>query len=587
MACRAAWGEAAFSSLVSAQVSRDGPGVLATIFSVLLLALAADPAPADAPAADAPAAGDAAAAAAPSHDAPAAKAEPPAAPAPVDPLQSVKDAILRALAVSRRGGPAEKALPGATSIERFLAALTEPNDEVAWPLFKQLAIDAPREPWGEIGMAHVYVRWHIRDQADKSFARALKIAPDHPIALVEKAIGERVFGNGVAAKEDALKVLARDPNDARALLLLAQLAEDAGAPRDELEAAYQAALAASADLYEARLWLATLAEQQGDTKAALEAVEALAQMNPGSVPMLRRLAGLRRVRGDNAGAAAAYEIAISHGDATKETWSGLAAARRALKDSAGEEQALRRWRRIDPKERSVVVRLFVLRAQAHDGAGMEEFAHAMLAFDPKDAGAHLELAARKAEAGDLLGQLDELKAAASGNAHPEAKTAPEHAASELAALRARLQLPVHPLAASTPDGIYHVSERHLVQLYEQRRASKPELAGKISVQLKISSAGSADSVEVTEDTLHEPELSQELVAALREGEWPKAKKTLTLKYALSPPGTHLVEGSDAPAVDTAADKPRKISKGGKSSKSSNSAAAPAARTDSVSGLGGK
>ena len=59
-------------------------------------------------------------------------------------------------------------------------------------------------------------------------------------------------------------------------------------------------------------------------------------------------------------------------------------------------------------------------------------------------------------------------------------------------------------------------------------------------------SGQSWKVEVTQDTLHEPELTQQLVAALREGEWPKAKKSLTLKYELAPPRTHMVEVVEQP-----------------------------------------
>lgn len=477
--------------------------------------------------------------------APAARADSPApAAAPADPLQAVKDAILRALALARRGGPPEKAQAGDPPADRFICALTEPDDEVAWPLFKQLSLDAPREPWGEIGMAHVYVRWRLRDQAEKAFARAQLIDPQNPITRVEQAIAARAFGDAGAARSFAEQVLARDPRDARALLLLAQLAEDAGASKEEQKAAYQRALDASSDLYEARLWMAGLAEQSGDKAAALEAVSALAEMNPRDLPTQRKLAALLRAKEDWAGAEQAFAAAVALGDASKETWSGLAACRRALGDTAGEEQALRRWHRIDPKDRTVIVRLFNLRAAAHDEPGMDEQVRSLLALDSKDAGAHLILATRKGAAGDLLGQLDELNAAASGNVHPEAKGAPERARAELAQLRVRLRLPERPLLAANPDGLYRVSSRHLTMLYEERRKANPELRGNLAVQLKISANGNADLVEVTEDTLHDRELTQCLVAALREGEWPKAKKTLTLRYELAPPGTHTIAASD-------------------------------------------
>ena len=34
------------------------------------------------------------------------------------------------------------------------------------------------------------------------------------------------------------------------------------------------------------------------------------------------------------------------------------------------------------------------------------------------------------------------------------------------------------------------------------------------------------------------------MAALREGTWPKAKKTLTLRYELAPPGKHTIAASE-------------------------------------------
>ena len=160
----------------------------------------------------------------------------------VDPLQAVKEASLRALAVARRGGPAEKAQPGASAVDRFLCALTEPDDEVAWPLFKQISLDAPKEPWGEIGMAHVYVRWHIRDQATQAFARALRIDPGNPIALVEQALADRAFGDLVdAATLDEQLAHPRSPTTHALLLLAWRLAEDGGAPKQELQADYQRA----------------------------------------------------------------------------------------------------------------------------------------------------------------------------------------------------------------------------------------------------------------------------------------------------------------------------------------------------------
>ena len=523
-----------------AGTARGRAALLLALAGLVLAGSAAQAAPEDPTAPTAPAALTAPETPAPPAVAPAPPAAATAAPAPAppaDPLQPLKDAILRTLNRARRGDPAEAAAPDAAPVERFLAALGAADDELAWPMFKQLALEAPREPWGDLGQARIYVLWKLVDQADAAFARALGAAPGHPVVLVERAIGHRAFGRAAAARADASAVLAVDPNDARALLVLAWLAEDAGAAPAEVKAAWQRALAASADLFEARVALAAIAESEGDASAAREGTEALAQMSPRDLRLQRKLAALRWSAGDAAGSAAAYEAAIALGDGSKETWAGLASARRAARDVEGEEKALGRLRRIDPKDRAVIVRLFNLRAQAKDVAGMDEQAKAMLALDPKDSGALLALAIHRGGKGDLLGQLEALQASARGNPHPEAMGAPDRAREELQALREKLGLPPKPLQASTYDGLYLVASRHLTRLYDARRAGKPGLRGKLGLKLRIGNAGGADAVEVTEDTLGEPALTMGLVAALKEGSWPKAQKTLNFKFDLAPPGS--------------------------------------------------
>ncbi len=459
-----------------------------------------------------------------------------------DPLAPVKSAILRALARVRRGDPPEPAQQGASFVERYVAALGIADDDEAWPVFKQLSLEAPREPWGELGQARIYVRWKLADQASGAFGRALAYAPQNGVALVERAIAYRAFGNPAAARADAEAALQQDPHDARALVVLAQLAEDAGAPRAEQKAAWLRALDQSADLFEARAALAAIAEAEGDPAAAREGVEALAKMSPRDLLLQRKLAGLRKAAGDAEGAAQAYEAAIALGDGSKESWAGLAAAKRAAKDSAGEEKVLQRLRRIDPKDRSVVVRLFNLRAAAKDPAGMEEMGKLLLTLDAKDAGAWLAIAISRGQRGDLLGQLEALGASARGTAHPEAKGAPERARQELQDLREKLGVPAKPLAAANYDGLYYVASKHLTRLYEahrleHQRGGKPALAGKLGIKIRIGNAGGADAVEVTEDTLAEPEITGGLVVALKEGAWPKGQKTLNLKFDLAPPGS--------------------------------------------------
>lgn len=453
------------------------------------------------------------------------------------PAASLQQGILQALARARRGLEPPVAGKKASAEERFLAALAVNDDDAAWPLFKRLAVDFPTSPLGEIGMARVYVRWRIREQAEAAFARAWRLAPGHPVTLVERAIFRRESGERDAARADAQAALAQDPGDARALAVLAGLFDDAGAPVAERKAAWAEALARSADLFEAKFALLAIAEAEGDAATAARLVEELAAADPDDLSLQRKLAKARRAAGDRAGEAAALEAALQLGDANKETLVSLAQAFRAQQDAQGEERALRRIRRVDPKDRGALLRLYNLKAAAKDEAGMEEMARGLLVIDPKDASAHLALSLRAAARGDVLGQLEELEAAAAGTAYPEARGAPERARDELSALRGKLMMPERALVARSAQEAYQLAQRQLTRMYEVKRAEKPELRGRLALRLKIGAAGKADLVEVTEDELGEPDLANGLTAWLKAGSYPKEAKTLSLKFDLAPPGS--------------------------------------------------
>lgn len=486
-----------------------------------------------------------------------------AAPAPA--LEALKQGILHALAVARRGEEPPPFVAAVAPEQKFLAALAVGDDDLAWPLMKRLAVLAPDHPWGEIGMARIYVHWRIQDQASAAFARALKLAAGNPILLVERAAFHRTFGDALAARADAESVLAQDPGDARALQLLAQLVEDAGAPQAERKAAWSLALQQSDELFEAKEALLAIAEAEDDVVNVAHFVDDLAAADPKSVKLQRKLARARRAAGDRAGEAVALERAMQLGDASKETLNQLAQVHRGLKDTDAEEKVLRRLRRIDPKDRAPVVRLFNLRSAARDGAGMEEQARALLALDPKDAGAHLALAYRRAEAGDRIGQLEELEEAATGNASPEAKNAPERARAEASALRTRLRVPDKQLVAHNATAIYLLAEKHLTALYEEMRRDRPSLRGRLTLRLRIGAGGGADLVEKVEDELSEPELCAGLMVWLKEGSYPKEATSLLLKFDLAPPGAMLSSGHGArlPSARSSTATPPKIEGGGR------------------------
>jgi Tfp pilus assembly protein PilF len=436
---------------------------------------------------------------------------PPAAPA-VSPeeVQAAKAAVLVALARSRTGDLGARAgevPPGAGAIERFAASYGMGDTEEAWARMRKLQLDDPELPWGETAMGRIYVLWKLRDQAEAAFARALKLQPGFPLAVLERGYGERRFGQLAEARQDAERVLSLDKSDARALLLLAQLDEDEGAAIGRRKAGYTAAFTRAPQLFEAALGLARIADEEGDSGAARSYYERAAKLAPRDADVQRKVAAFRADDGDAKGAADALQNALQLGGGGRADLIQLAELQHKLGNAGEEEKLLRRLRRLDPADRAPIVRLLELHRATKDPSAMEDDLKALLALDPSDAGAHLELAERRAKAKDLLGQIEELQLAASGTAYPEAKDAPARARSARAALKLRALAPAEPLRAADVQALQKAISRVLDHAYEERRKDAPTLAGRLKIRLRVSAKGEVQAAELVEDNIGDPALA--------------------------------------------------------------------------------
>ena len=220
---------------------------------------------------------------------------------------------------------------------------------------------------------------------------------------------------------------------------------------------------------------------------------------------------------------------------SRDALTAEAAAQRLSGDTDAEEKTLLRLHQQDPNDRIPLVRLAQLHAEIGDASALEEDARALLAIDPHDAGAHLLLAQRKGARGDVLGQLDELDAAARGTTHSDAPEAVQHAQADRAALRARLLLPETPLAATSIQQLHAAAAQLLNRAYAARLKLAPKLRGTLSLKVRVSDSGSAEAVELTRDGLRDPALSATIMAALKEASYPPGQRTLTFKFDLAPP----------------------------------------------------
>ena len=442
-----------------------------------------------------------------------------AAPPPgvsAEEAQAAKAAVLRAMVRGRKGEPAARAgelAAGATPLDRFASSYAMADEEEAWARMRRLAMEEPELPWGELGMARIYVTWRLPDQAGPAFERALRIAPALPLAVLERAIGERRFKQADDALRDVQAVLAQDPRDPRALLLLAQLEEDSG---KDATRRYQAALQAAPDLFEAAAALARVADQRGDAKASLAYWERCGELAPRDPEVLRRLAELREAAGDRSGATKALGALLSQSRGGKAELQRLAELQRKLGNPDEEEKLLRRLRRLDATDRAPLLRLSELHRSQPDPAALEEDLTRLVQLDPHDAGSHLKLAAVRAKAGDLLGEIQQLFLAEQGTEYPEATGARARAKAERQHLKVETLAPEEPLVVADVKHLQAQLARVLDRAFTERRKELPALHGQLKIKLRVSAAGEVESVELTDDGVGDPPLAACLLLTARD-----------------------------------------------------------------------
>jgi hypothetical protein len=109
---------------------------------------------------------------------------------------------------------------------------------------------------------------------------------------------------------------------------------------------------------------------------------------------------------------------------------------------------------------------------------------------------------------------------------------PEQAAAKekLAGLEKSFKLA--PKAKGSPDAIYSNVARSLNTLFLERRAAKPALAGELKFRVRVDDKGVVQGVDVISDTVGDPTLVGHVYFALRDAEFPKAKREPVFQFEL-------------------------------------------------------
>jgi tetratricopeptide (TPR) repeat protein len=404
----------------------------------------------------------------------------------------------------------------------FAAWVSLPSDD-AWNQLKAIAQIHPENPWVHYGMGRIYTKWKMYDQARAELAQALKGDPKFFPALTVKA-------DLAAAKEawpeaEALyrQVLALDDDPlARTglgfVLLKQNKKEEALTQLKVSTRAYPEQPAALAIL------IPLLAE--GKDPAVLDAAQAAADLRPKDKDARRMLADLRFAAGDAKGAVQDYEKVLQLTVPDAPTLRRLAGLYKDLGEKEREEKTLRALGQLEPANAEPLLRVAALRAEAKDPANAELALVEAVSREPRRVDAQLELAKLKLAQGDLPQALEHFRAAkavAPGNA--EALAGVEKLETTFKLRKSQLK--------GNVNGIYWAVSASLDKLYAERRAAAPALAGKLKLKVRLNAQGTADGVDVLEDTLRDPVLLGHVYFSLRDAEyWEKKKLEPVIDFEL-------------------------------------------------------
>jgi tetratricopeptide (TPR) repeat protein len=423
--------------------------------------------------------------------------------------------------------------PWAVCQAAFAQVDTDP--ETAWNRFHQVAVATAHEGgaayWAHLGMAAVYLKWGVLDQARTAVTAALALAPHSAPALTWKgrlalrshqtAEAQAAFSaavdaaGGAGAAPDAAVALAR-------LELAAGHADAAGKLVHDVVAAHP-------DAAEALAVEAEVARRgKGGPKAAAALLARAVKASPRSVDLEVSLAKAQAEAGDAKAALATWQQVAAARPTDLATWRRVAAAAKAVGDADAETAALVKVTGLAPKDQGALSRLAALQRAAGDNADAETTLSHLLDANPKDAAARLERGQVREAEGNLREALADDRAARDAGA--------KGAADAVSALEKRIDLPARPVTGPSPKAVYRRIAGTLAGAYRTRLKTVAGLGGTYSLKIWVEKGRVVDA-KVVGNTLHDPVLEALAWWMVQDAHFPLAqgKSEFTLPFTFAPP----------------------------------------------------
>ncbi|MFL5344183.1 MAG: hypothetical protein ACJ8AT_05285 [Hyalangium sp.] len=447
----------------------------------------------------------------------------------MDMLRKIESARIRGSLSPLRMQLEEQALehPSDEMLSVYKAWLAFPAD-TCWNELKGLSSQHPDNPWPLVGMALIYVRWKMPEEARGTIAPLLQQDPHFAPALWAEALRLQAKGQLTEAEARLRQALSsREEPWIRAelgLLLARQQGREAEA-RKELARAVEG----WPDQPEALQVLSRLAREAHDQRTAAEAGEKLVALKPYDKEAQRLQANLWLEVGEKQKAVQSWERYVALGGADPAELARLAPLYAELGNAAAEEKVLTKLAAVQTTDPAPLLRLAEL-AEARADAAAEE---SLLVQAATRAPRRADLLVRRAR---LLVKQERLREAL--ELYRAALAAPEspvpEAAAEAEALAQRFHLPATP-AKGAEDKIYSRVSLGLVAVYMERLKEKPELSGVLKVRVQVDEEGHATQVTIVQDSLKDELVAGHAYFAFKDAQYLPARAEPVFTYVFRPP----------------------------------------------------
>jgi tetratricopeptide (TPR) repeat protein len=378
---------------------------------------------------------------------------------------------------------------------RFLWAYSLDDKNEAWAELTKITKLDDKFYWAHLGMGIILDNWKVRDQAEKSYQKALEFGPE--IAIGYARLGKMYLVGGKVEKALGLLEKAVSKSDNVVYQIdMARALNEQGKKEDALKI-YRNAIGKSPDSFDAHVELADLLRQgeNKDKETAVELYMKAASLDEKAFAVRFSLAQLQIELQRDEDALPTFQEACQLNPKRKECWQGLEklAAKMGKKDI--QIDANENILKVDPE--NISAHIFVAPIYLKRG----EIERALPSFEKVLEKEENNMVALSGLA-TIFEKGGEFSKAIEYNQKVLAlKKSDKTSIESLKRLYKRFHILEKPITGRSPNSVFTNNRYQIAKVYKLRLKTKPKIKGDMLIKVTVSDKGDVTDVKIAKNTV--------------------------------------------------------------------------------------